>query len=408
MMGCRCRFNYIYAAVIFTFIGCTHLDIVYRPDSTEEHAVRDSAEPVELSYSEESADVDVSVRDKNSNDVDLSDSEIDNEITSDNWLDETQQGSNCTSIYRLDIPMNPHIDNCKNYFLNKFQKDYFQGLDRRRRFQTMIQEKIRERGMPESVAWIPMVESWFDPAARSPCHAVGLWQLMPATARKFGLRIDDWIDERKDPIRSTDAALDLLSYLHERTGSWFLAYAAYHCGESGINQAIKRQGIDDYWILSARKEFSSHTRFYVAAIMALTAIERDSERHGVQFPAADQIDDGTIILAKQVDLRWIAGKLGVDVRELRKLNPALKRTWTPPDYPGFTLHIPGDCVDTAIRAEIDQFEREPDWIEHIIQPGDTLSSIAEHYRISIESIMTTNRLTEHLIIAGKKLLIPVF
>ncbi len=316
------------------------------------------------------------------------------------WVDEP--------CFKLQIPEVTHIENCKNYYLKKFRRDYLKGLERRQQYQSMIRKKVRERGMPDAVSWIPMVESWFDNSARSPSHAVGLWQLMPSMARQFGLRIDDWIDERKDPERATDAALDLLEYLHERTGCWFLAFAAYHTGEAEIMETIRRCGIRDYWTLCAQKEFRSQTRFFVAAIMALAAIDRDTEKYGVVFPSEEIPKYVGVKVSKQIDIRKFSEYLGVNAKELKNLNPALKRFMTPPDYSDFAIIVPAHCLEKSPDLELSLFQTETDLIEHVIQPGDTLSSISEQYRIPIDTIMSTNHLSEYLIIAGRRLLIPLF
>lgn len=311
------------------------------------------------------------------------------------------------ALFRLYIPEVDQVEKCKNYFISKYRMDYESGLERRKYYSDMIQTRIEERGLPQAVKWIPMVESWFRNSAVSSRNAAGLWQLMPATARAFGLRIDNWIDERKDPEKSTDAALDYLEYLYERTDCWFLAFAAYHSGEGCIYRAIRNNGTEDYWEMAANREFSSHTRFYVAAIMALALIERNTEKYGISFPQSETRDVTALCLDRQLDLRVFSEKTGVSLQEIRKLNPSLIRNFTPPDYPGFVLTIPAHSYSRALQVlSSPLFTARTEKFEYVIQPGDTLSAISNRFGIALESLMAINQLKNHLIIAGRKLLIP--
>lgn len=312
------------------------------------------------------------------------------------------------SGYRLAIPQTRHVTNCLNYFLNRFRRDYLEGLENRRRYICMIRNKVVERNMPRAVKWIPMVESWFKHDAQSHAQAVGLWQLMPATAQSFGLRIDSWVDERKDPEKATTAALDFLEYLYERTGCWYLSFAAYHSGEGSVFRAIRNNGTEDYWELADNNEFSSYTRFYVAAIMALTLIERYCEDYGIVFPEDKPLEHVSFELQGQLDLRYFSKNVGIELDTLLKMNPSLKKSITPPDYPGFVLKVP-----VKQQSVVEKFLKNNDsgtgnrYAEYTIRPGDTLSAIATRYNISIDAIMVLNHLECHLILAGDSLLVPI-
>lgn len=402
-----CRQVFFFTALAFILLaGCSHLPGP-KPSEPVERIAPQEAEKTGLQPEKCETPVADSGSDSENEFLETS-TELQSyqENPADDWKEEESLEVDEFPISRLEIPNIPFIERCQEYFLRKNRCDYLRGLERRRQYQVMIQEKVRQRGMPESVAWIPMVESWFDISARSPAHAVGLWQLMPAIARQFGLRIDDWIDERKDPVKSTDAALNLLAYLHQKTGCWFLTYAAYHSGESDIVRTVRENGNRDFWTLSADKKFASRTRFFVGAIMALAAIERNIAFHDIEFP---QPDCGfvSIDVPSQIDLHKFAEKTGISFKELKRLNPALKKSWTPPDYPGFRLNIPRENAGDIAPLQLCHAQASAECIEHLIQPGDTLSSISEHYEIPIESIIATNGLTESLIIAGKKLLIPI-
>ncbi|MBN1295527.1 transglycosylase SLT domain-containing protein [bacterium] len=271
----------------------------------------------------------------------------------------------------------------------------------------MIGKKVRERCLPEAVIWIPMVETWFQNESYSRNHAVGLWQLIPATARNFGLRIDEWVDERLDPEQSTDTALQVLDYLHDKLGDWLLALAAYNAGEGCVNRAIDQTGSRDYWVLARQRALPSQTRFYVAAVLALAEIGRDPAKHDVNFPPNAPVIMDRVPVGPQISLRQIAALSGITLQELRRLNPSLKRSWTPTGNEPFNLCIPAGSREPVLSAlnEPDSFS-SGDLVVHIIQPGDTLSDLAHAYQSTIDAIMAVNQLKHHIIIAGREILIP--
>jgi len=315
-------------------------------------------------------------------------------------------GKALSPIY-LEIPDQAHIKRCQKYYLRKYRRDYTSALDRRRMYGAMIRRKVRERRLPDALVWIPMVETWFKNNAYSRSHAAGLWQLIPATARTFGLRIDDWVDERFDPEKATDTALDILEYLHDRTGDWLLAIAAYNTGEGRVNRAIRRVGSRDYWTLARHRALPSQTRFYVPAVLALAEIDRDPDIHDITIPVCGDICKKTVMIDKQVSLWQIAAECQIDPGELRALNPSLKRAWTPPDTNGFQLYVPTTKYRDVWRYVNESKEKRPrHLVVHVIQPGDTLSDLARQYKSTVDAIMAANQLTKHLIIAGRELLIP--
>jgi len=307
----------------------------------------------------------------------------------------------------LTIPRQTHIERCQNYFLNKYSRDYLNGLDRRTAYCQMIQDKIAERCLPEALMWIPMVETWFKNDAYSSSHAVGLWQLIPATAKTFGLRIDDWIDQRRDPEMATDAALDILEYLYDKMGDWYLALAAYNAGEGCVNRAIRNTGSRDYWVLARYKALPSQTRFYVSAILALAEISRDPASFGISIPECVENKTVMIPLKRQVNLWQLADKASLDIVELRRLNSSLKHAWTPPDQDEFNLRLPLADANKIKKILVDLPEPATNaCIEHLVMNGETLSGIARQYKSTVEAIMALNHMNDYLIFAGKTLMIP--
>jgi len=185
-----------------------------------------------------------------------------------------------------DLPMlsHPRVDSWIKRFTTSQRSSMTVYLGRMTKYEEMISTELAERAMPQSLIYLAMVESGFNPKARSPVKASGLWQFMSATARQFGLTVNRKVDERNNPRRATEAALSYLSYLHGRFGSWYLAAAAYNSGEGTVSKALKRvtgrtKGTDaDFYRISSR--LPKETREYVPKIIAAARIGQDPGRYG--------------------------------------------------------------------------------------------------------------------------------
>ncbi|MHC4925526.1 MAG: lytic transglycosylase domain-containing protein, partial [Planctomycetota bacterium] len=186
--------------------------------------------------------------------------------------------------------MNARVEKWMRRFLSDQRRTFQTYLSQEGRFGDLIRDKLAERGMPEDLLYLAMIESGFSPKATSRVFAVGVWQFMSPTATQFGLRVDEWVDERRDPVRATDAALDYLSFLHERYGSWYLAAAAYNAGPSRVDRALKRYGGDRrgdealYWDII--EHLPRETREYVPRILAASTLAREAGRYGFHVKPA--------------------------------------------------------------------------------------------------------------------------
>jgi soluble lytic murein transglycosylase-like protein len=191
-----------------------------------------------------------------------------------------------SSVKRLDLPNldHPRVESWINRFTTDLRKGYATDLDRMARYSKMISAKLADRGMPQSLVYLAMIESGFNPKARSPVKASGLWQFMGPTAKQYGLTVNKRVDERTNPDRSTDAALKYLSSLHNRLGSWYLAAAAYNSGEGTVTKALKSvtgrtRGTDaDYYLISSR--LPRETRDYVPKMIAAARIGANPAKYG--------------------------------------------------------------------------------------------------------------------------------
>ena len=268
-------------------------------------------------------------------------------------------------------------------------------------------QKVWDRDMPGEICLLPIVESRLDPFAFSPGGAVGLWQFIPATAKRFGLKIDWWVDERRDVVLATDAALNYLEELHDRFGDWLLALAAYNWGEGRVSRALRRSGSDaGFFDIRVPRE----TARYVDRLLAYSALFAQPESFGVQLPLSNikttSVAFAVVETGGQVDLARAAEALGCDLDEIYRRNPALNRWATHPEGP-HRLLVSAASETTAEQAlaQIPEDERLA-WVRHLVVSGETLSEIAVAYRSSVATLQQANRLRGTLIRAGDYLFVP--
>jgi membrane-bound lytic murein transglycosylase D len=266
-----------------------------------------------------------------------------------------------------DIPVRAHerVD----YWIGRFttdQRPTFEiFLTQEGAFGDLIREKLRGRGMPSRLLYIAMIESGLRPAAVSQVEAVGVWQFMDATAHAYGLRIDPWVDERRDPVRATDAALAYLDRLHDRYQSWYLAASAYNAGPSRVDRALRRAGIgipasdEAFWEI--RRFLPFETREYVPRMLAATTLAEQRGDHGFDgLESHRPYEFDRVWVPGGTSLRAVARSLDVDHRVIWALNPHLVRGQTPPGelYP---VRVPvGDAFDLVA-----SLERQPRRIVHM-------------------------------------------
>jgi membrane-bound lytic murein transglycosylase D len=224
------------------------------------------------------------------------------------------------------------------------EKKTFEGLlSRAGLYSDMITAKLRERGMPEELLYLAMIESGFVPNARSHVSALGVWQFMSPTALAYGLRIDSYVDERRDPVRATDAALDYLEELHERYGSWYLAAAAYNAGPTRVSRALNRHAggrVGDeslYWDIV--DHLPPETAQYVPKLVAATYLARSAARHGFEVNRAEPYVYDIVWTPGGTLLSTVGASVDVSTARMHELNPQLIRNVTPPG-PAYPLRVP--------------------------------------------------------------------
>ena len=280
---------------------------------------------------------------------------------------------------------------------------------RAQRYLPYITAEIERRGLPLELALLPIVESAYDPFAYSHGRAAGLWQMIPGTATRFGIKQNWWYDGRRDVVDSTRAALDYLEHLYDfNEGDWLNAIASYNSGEGNVRRAVRRNRSagkpDDFWHLRLSKETSA----YVPRLLALVALVRDPARYDLTLPAV--VDTPQFVVAEtgsQIDLALAAELAGIDVDTIYTYNPGYNRWSTDPKGP-HRLVMPVAVADsfTEALAEVPVRERIR-WTRHKIANGETISEIALQHNTTVASIRSANDLRGNTIRAGHHLMIPV-
>jgi membrane-bound lytic murein transglycosylase D len=294
-------------------------------------------------------------------------------------------------------------------FKDRIKKRFSVWLERSAKYIEIMQDILKEKGMPEELVFLPIVESGFNLNAYSPARAVGPWQFIASTAKRYGLVIDWWRDERKDPVKSTHAAAEYLKDLYQMFGSWKLALAAYNAGEGRIMKAIKRTGAEDYWALLGTKKIPNETKEYVPRYIAASMIASTPEEYGFRDLAYHEpLEYDEVTLNSPVDIEVIAECAGTTVEEIRELNPELRRWSTPPNVQSYTIRIPQGSKDIFIENLNEIPERERFSIDtYRVKNGDNLKKIAKKTGVPVNVILAMNSMAGiETLGAGEEIKIP--
>ena len=310
--------------------------------------------------------------------------------------------------FSLDPVMNNRVEAELRWFVRN-PKYLDRVFNRAQRYLPYIVDELERRDLPLELALLPIVESAFDPFAYSHGRAAGLWQMIPGTARRFGVRQNWWYDGRRDVIDSTGAALDYLEYLYDlQDGDWLNAIASYNSGEGNVLKAKRRNASrskpTDFWNLSLSRETSA----YVPRLMALVELVRDPDQFGVTLP--DIVDEPQFAVADiegQLDLALAAELAGIELDTLYAYNAGYNRWATDPGGP-HRLVLPLEVADDFVSAlaDVPAGERVR-WQRHKVRNGEAISQIADRYNVTVATIKSANRLSSNMIRAGSYLMIPV-
>ncbi len=323
-------------------------------------------------------------------------------------IDENYDGYYEEKPYSIPMVLNESVENHLEYFKTRGRDVFQKWLDRSARYIPVMKDIFREKNLPEDLVYVAMIESGFNPYAVSWARAVGPWQFMPQTGKLYGLKIDWWVDERKDPIKSTHAAAEHLKDLHNLFGSWPLAMASYNAGAGKVQRAVLRTRSEDFWDLKASRYIRRETKNYVPKYMAATIIAKNPDSYGFIVQPDDLFEYDEVILTESTDLRLAARCAGTSYEVIKELNPELKRWVTPPDATNYVLRVPkGTGAAFAVSFTAVPADQKIRWERHLVTKGESLAGIAKQYNTSPESISDINNLKKNRITPGKHLLIPV-
>lgn len=307
---------------------------------------------------------------------------------------------------KMYMSMKENLDEYRTkHFLKVLEKGYV--------FVPILRKMISESGIPDAFLYLAMAESNFSARAYSRARAVGLWQFMPATARNFGLKINIYTDERRDPIKSTKAAIKYLKRLHERFGKWYLAAIAYNCGEGRLARAIKRAGTDNLNVLlNKRKRYiPKESRVYIRKI-AMMAYASNDTNFILENDAGHLLNRGSTFSLSKIFVKGgstiydIAQSIGVSPKELKSYNTHLRYFFLPPNEDRYQVYIPYSKL-TEFKQNFKPTKNSKKFMIHVIKKGDTLYDIGRRYGVSYRVIKDYNKLRSNNLRLGKKLVIPV-
>lgn len=315
------------------------------------------------------------------------------------------------NIY-FDIPVvyNRRVRKWINYYSKKGRKVFKLHIERAGRYAPLIGSILEENGLPRDLLFLAMAESGFNNLAKSTAAAVGPWQFMPATGKMYGLKQDWYVDERKDPVKSTFAAANYLAKLYNDFGSWKIAMAAYNAGEGKLGRAIKKYNSADFWHILKGNYLKSETKNYVPKIMALAIMGKNLKAfgfHDIDFLSPLDFDEITVDAG--TDLIKVSEKINVDFANVQKLNPELLRWFTPLNVKDYKLRLPLKKAEVFKRCCMKMDLRATDFQLFKVNNNQIkISQVANQFRIKYTSVLSNlNKVSlNHVFKKGDKILLP--
>ena len=302
------------------------------------------------------------------------------------------------------------VDQFINYFKTKGKKQFQIWLDRKHEYGGLINEILTEQELPEELVNLAMIESGLNPKAFSRASAAGIWQFIYSTGKLYDLKRDWYVDERRDPIKSTYAASAHLKDLFEEFDHWYLALAAYNSGSGRVHRAMRLHQTSDFWQLHT---LPRETRNYIPYYLAAAIIARNPEEYGFETYSKKRkapFEFDTVELEKSADLSVLARSAGTSLKTMQYYNPELRQSATPQNGP-YTLRIPKGTANkfTANFNALPEVQRfAPQYIVHKVRRGESLSTISKKYKVSIHDVAAVNKIrNRHKISIGQKLTIPI-
>lgn len=322
-------------------------------------------------------------------------------------------------ISNLPAEFNGEVKEWIDYFQGRGRKHMVRYLGRSTRYVPKMKEILKSHGLPEDLVYLALIESGFNGRAMSTARASGYWQFMRGTARHYGLRIDYYTDERSDYIASTEAAAQYLKALYHLFGSWYLAIASYNVGENRVKSLVMKYYTRDFWELARMKKLPKETVHYIPKFIAARMIAKHPEKYGfTDVEWMPPLDYQELQYNKSVSLVTLAQRLGLNYEDLRALNPGFKRGIIPKYGGEVAVRVPsalnkeqvlaaldGSSTPVAVARAVTTADEEA--TKYRVRSGDTLSTIARRFRVSLAALIEINDLTRRSVLhVGKVLRIP--
>jgi len=300
----------------------------------------------------------------------------------------------------------PRVDSFVAQFQTNLRGFYSRALSRSGRYVPRMSSILQKNGVPQELAYLPLIESGFSVHAVSRAGAVGPWQLVRGTGRRYGLRIDRYVDERRDPVKSTQAAAQYLKDLHDMFGDWHLSLAAYNTGEMNIVRILERRRIASFWEMSERGYLHQETSNFVPEFLAALQIAAAPEAYGFEAPTDTTPNYDVVTVHRSLPLSTIAKLSGTSTKSLKELNPALRRGVVPPH--GYAVRVPKGSKD-QVEFALANFKGRSASVavartrkahrshrartgpgRHRVRPGETIASIAKMHGVSVSALLQAN------------------
>lgn len=333
----------------------------------------------------------------------------------------------------VDTPLPPtpvswdiDVDTYNSHNRVQYYLDFFQGKGRERlgiwltrmpRYEGMIRARLQQEGLPGDLVYLALIESGFSNTATSRSKAVGMWQFMKGTAKGYGLRVDSWVDERRDPYRATDAAVRYLKNLNDRFGSLYLAAAAYNAGAGKVSRGVKRLPDDDdadslnsdatFFRLYDTKLLRRETKDYVPKLIAAARIAKEPRRYGFEIGSVEPPTYDSLVVPTMTGLDVIARLADTTVAAIRELNPQYLRLATPPGVRSVVRVPTGRGVSTTAAYAALPPSKRITFVEHTVARGESMSVIAHRYGVSTRLVVEANpRLKSGRLRPGQRVIVP--
>ena len=314
-------------------------------------------------------------------------------------------------ILNKDYSKNNLVQKQIEQYTSNFAKDWLNKvMSESLKYRAYVQKVIADKNLPQELQYLPVIESNYKISALSKSGAYGMWQFMKNSISPFNIRVNSWMDERKDPWLSTNAAIQKLKENYDYFGSWELALAAYNCGLGAINRTIKKAGSSDFWYLANNGFLKAETKNYVPKFIAICTILENKEKYGLEFPEPNIQNDNCvnfeeISVKRSIDLTILAEKSNIEKELLTFYNPSLFYNITPPDTT-YKLRVPKDK-----KAEIENLLASSNlplvkYHVYTVKSGDSLYALSKHYEIPVTEIQRVNKLNGTIIKIGQQLMIP--